>query len=222
MYLPNPLRGDLAVSLIDIEAFRAAPLIHDPFPYAMVPRFVRQESMGDILADYPDVSLGGSFPLASLDYGPVFAELCDELRGEPLRAAFEEKFDMDLSRRPTTLTVRGRCRVRDGQIHTDTKSKLITVLVYLNGPWEAEGGRLRLLRSADNLDDYVAEVPPEPGTLLCFRNGPQAWHGHAPFEGTRRALQLNWVTDEAAVRKSERRHGLSALIKRLNPFRRVA
>lgn len=210
------------MSLIDIEAFRAAPLIRNPFPYAMVPSFVRKESMGAILADYPDVSQGGSFPLASLEYGPVFAEFCDELRGEPLRAAFEEKFGMDLSQRPTTLTVRGRCRERDGQIHTDTKSKLITVLVYMNEPWEAEGGRLRLLRSADNLDDYVDEVPPDPGTLLCFLNGPTAWHGHAPFDGVRRALQLNWVTDEAAVRKSERRHGMSAFIKRLNPFRSVA
>ena len=206
------------MSLIDIEAFRAAPLKQDPFPYAMVPRFVRPRFMDSILTDYPDVTKGGSFPLAALEYGPMFARLCDDLRGEPLRVAFEEKFGMDLSRRPTTLTVRGRCRERDGQIHTDTKSKLITVLVYMNGPWEAEGGRLRLLRSADNLEDYVDEVPPDPGTLLCFLNGPRAWHGHAPFEGVRRALQLNWVTDEAAVRKSDRRHGMSAFLKRLNPF----
>jgi hypothetical protein len=160
--------------------------------------------------------------LGSLEYGPAFAEFCDELRGAALRVAFEEKFQVDLSHRPTTLTVRGLCRARDGRIHTDTKSKLITVLVYMNVPWEAEGGRLRLLRSPDSLDDYVAEVSPEPGTLLCFRNGPRAWHGHAPFEGVRRALQLNWVTDEAAARKSERRHGLSALAKRLSPFHRVA
>jgi hypothetical protein len=208
------------VPVIDIDAFRAAPLVEEPFQHAIVPDFVPEAAMDAILADYPQVNRGGSFPLGALDYGPAFAALCDALRGESLRAAFEEKFDMDLSRRPTTLTVRGRCRPKDGRIHTDTTSKLITVLVYLNGRWDEVGGRLRLLRSSKDLSNYVAEVPPQGGTMLCFRNAPNAWHGHAPFDGVRRVLQLNWVTDEAAVRQSERRHGLSALLKRHNPFQR--
>jgi SM-20-related protein len=65
-------------------------------------------------------------------------------------------------------------------------------------------------------------VSPQFGTVVAFKNGPTAWHGHAPFEGVRRALQLNYVVDEAAVRRSERRHGLSALVKRLNPFAKAA
>jgi hypothetical protein len=210
------------VPVIDIDAFRAAPLVEAPFRYAIVPGFVPEVAMDAVLADYPEVTRGGSFPLGALDYGPAFAELCAALRGDELRAAFEQKFGMDLSGRPTTLTVRGRCRPKDGRIHTDTKSKLITVLVYLNGPWESDGGRLRLLRSGTDLSDCVAEVPPESGTMLCFRNAPNAWHGHAPFDGVRRVLQLNWVTDEAAVRQSERRHGLSAFLKRHNPLRRRA
>ena len=139
-----------------------------------------------------------------------------------MRKAFAEKFDMTLSERPTTLTVRGQCRGKDGKIHTDSRSKLITVLIYLNGPWDAQGGRLRLLHSPESIDDYFAEVPPEQGTLLCFRNRQNAWHGHSSFQGQRRALQLNWVSDKSAVLKSQRRHRLSALVKKLNPFRRVA
>jgi hypothetical protein len=208
--------------LLNIDAFRAAPLVGEPFPHAMVPRFVGPQALEAILADFPVISEGGSFPLSALSYGPSFAALCEELRGDALRAAFEDKFSMDLSHRPTTLTVRGRCRARDGRIHSDTASKLITVLLYLNQPWEADGGRLRLLRSPDNLDDYAAEVPPEQGMMLCFRNSPTAWHGHQSFDGVRRVLQLNWVTDAAAARKAEQRHGLSALVKRINPFRRNA
>jgi hypothetical protein len=213
---------ETAMSLLDIEAFRAAPLTTEPFEHAIVPAFVRPERMAAILADFPAIAKGGSFPLAVLDYGPVFAELAAELQGEALQAAFAEKFDMDLGERPTTLTVRGRCRAKDGQIHTDSDSKLITVLVYLNDAWDADGGRLRLLRSADSLDDVIAEVPPEAGSMVCFRNRDNAWHGHGSFDGVRRVLQLNWVTDQAAVRQSERRHRRSAFWKKLNPFSRAA
>lgn len=210
------------MSLLNVDAFRETPLQTEPFEYLTVPGFVQKEHIGGILADYPTIGKGGSYPLIALDYGPVFKALCAELQGKTLRSAFAEKFDMDLSHRPTTLTVRGRCRPKDGQIHTDSDSKLITVLVYLNESWEADGGRLRLLRSADSLDDMIAEVPPEAGSMVCFRNRENAWHGHGPFDGVRRVLQLNWVTDEAAVRQSERRHRRSAFWKSLNPFRRAA
>jgi hypothetical protein len=213
------------VPVIDTDGFRAVPLVEEPFRHVIVPGFVPRAAMDEILADYPEIARGGSFPLGALDYGPAFAALCDALRGDALRgdalrAAFEAKFATDLSQRPTTLTVRGRCRPKDGRIHTDTRSKLITALVYLNHRWDEEGGRLRLLRSSSDLSDYFAEVPPEDGTMLCFVNAANAWHGHAPFDGVRRVVQLNWVTDEAAVRQCERRHGLSALWKRHNPFRR--
>ena len=210
------------MSLLNIDAFRETPLETKPFEYLTVPGFVRADRIGDILKDYPVIEKGGSYPLIALDYGPVFDELCQELRGDALRDAFAKKFGMDLTGRPTTLTVRGRCRAKDGQIHTDSDSKLITVLVYLNESWDAAGGRLRLLRSADSLDDAIAEVPPEAGSMVCFRNRGNAWHGHGSFDGVRRVLQLNWVTDEAAVRQSERRHRRSAFWKKLNPFRRAA
>lgn len=210
------------MSLLNIDAFRSATLQTEPFEYLTVPGFVKHEGIGAILADYPKIEKGGSFPLVALDYGPVFKTLCEELEGQTLRGAFAEKFDMDLKNRPTTLTVRGRCRAKDGQIHTDSDTKLITVLVYLNDSWDADGGRLRLLRSSDSLDDMITEVPPEAGSMVCFRNRDNAWHGHGSFDGVRRVLQLNWVTDAAAVRQSERRHRRSAFWKKLNPFRSAA
>ena len=210
------------MSLLDLEAFRRTPLVRKPFDYCIVPRFIKPESLDRIQADYPGIKQGGSFPVGSLTYGPVFEMLTQELLGPAMRAAFAEKFKMDLTGRPATLTVRGHCRAKDGKIHIDSKTKLITVLIYLNAPWEAPGGRLRLLRDGHNLENYFAEVPPEQGTLLCFRNGPNAWHGHKSFNGQRRVLQLNWVIDEASANASARRHGLSAWVKRMNPFRRVA
>jgi hypothetical protein len=113
------------------------------------------------------------------------------------------------------VTVRGQCTARDGYIHTDSKTKLVTMLLYTNRPWECAAARLRLLRSATDLEDYAAEVPQEESTLVLFRNAPNAWHGFAPFHGQRRVIQVNWVSDARVVAREEARHRVSAYFKRL-------
>ena len=40
--------------------------------------------------------------------------------------------------------------------------------------WEADGGRLRLLRRPDDLNDMIAEVPPTAGTLIAFRRSDRS------------------------------------------------
>lgn len=205
-------------SQLDLDRFRATPLEADPFPHLIVPGFLRPDAMAAVNADYPEIDKPGSFPVPELTYGPAFKRLLDEMNGPEMTAAFAEKFDIDLRDHPIMVTVRGQCRAKDGQIHTDSKTKIITVLLYMNSGWEADGGRLRLLRSGDDLEDVVAEVPPEEGTLLAFLNGPTAWHGHKSFAGQRRTIQLNWVTDDSVVAREQARHRLSAKLKRLNPF----
>jgi hypothetical protein len=127
------------------------------------------------------------------------------------------KFGLDLAGRPTLLTLRGRLSGREGGIHADSRTKLITVLIYFNRSWEQPGGRLRVLRSPDDLEDYSLEVPPLSGHMLAFRVGERSWHGHHPAHGPRRAIQLNWVTDASVARRERLRHRLSAGVKR---FRR--
>ena len=200
---------------IDVEALRNAPLALDPFPWAMVPCFVRSASIDAINADFPDVTHAGSFPLPTLKYGPAFRAFMDAVRGPEFTRAVSEKLGVDLSRRPTMVTVRGQSGARDGQIHTDSRTKLITVLIYMNGKWESPTGRLRLLRSPDNLNDVIAEVPPDEGTMLIFKNAPNAWHGFEPFDGPRRVIQLNWVTSARVVWWEQTRHKVSAWFKRL-------
>ncbi len=201
--------------MLNIAALADAGLKTDPFPYVIVPGFVDPGSLARIEKDFPEIPNPGSFPLHTLNYSGAFNELMKEMEGRDFRDAVAKKFNIDLSGRPTMVTVRGQARMRDGQIHTDSKTKLVTVLLYMNGKWENPGGRLRLLRSADNLNDVVAEVPPEQGTLLVFLNTPNAWHGHEPFEGQRRSIQLNWVTDAGVVWRERIRHGVSAFFKRL-------
>lgn len=210
---PPLARGETAT--VDFAALRARQAAREPFPYLILPRFVRDDALAGIEEDFPQIHQRGSFPLASLQYGARFADLIGRLTGPEMTEIAEEKFGIDLSGRPTTVTVRGQSDLADGHIHTDSKSKLITLLLYTNREWECREGRLRLLRSSNNLDNYAAEVPPEPGTLVMFRNTPNAWHGFEPFVGPRRVVQVNWVRDDAVARRETARHRLSAVVKRL-------
>ncbi|HTP76561.1 MAG TPA: 2OG-Fe(II) oxygenase [Rhizomicrobium sp.] len=200
---------------IDVDALRNAILAREPFPYLMVPNFVRPGALDAINADFPDVPLPGSFPLPTLTYGPAFQAFMDAIRGPEFKRAVSEKLGVDLTTRPSMVTVRGQSAAKDGQIHTDSRTKLITVLIYMNGKWESPTGRLRLLRSPDNLNDIIAEVPPNEGTLLIFKNEPNAWHGFESFDGPRRVIQLNWVTNGRVVWWEQTRHRISAFFKRL-------
>jgi hypothetical protein len=121
------------------------------------------------------------------------------------------------------ITVRGRCAAKDGRIHTDTPTKLITVLIYFNDQWEASGGRLRLLRSPTDLDDVIGEVPPDLGTMIAFRRSDKSFHGHEPYEGVRRYVMINWMTNDFAAKRELLRHRVSArakqALKLLKPLR---
>ena len=113
------------------------------------------------------------------------------------------------------ITVRGMASARDGRIHTDTKSKFLTMLLDLNPTWESAGGWLRILKNGRNLEDYVVEIPPTFGTCLLFKVTENCWHGHTPFIGARKVLQLNYVTDETALKRHLWRHRMTAKLKNI-------
>ena len=198
-----------------LDDFRATPLVREPFQHLIVSGFIGPAALKAINADYPKISTAGSFPVDQVSFGPAFQAMLDELESDEFREAFEEKFGLDLSGRPTVTTVRGRCDARDGKIHTDSTSKIITVLIYMNESWEKAGGRLRLLRSAENLNDIIIEVPPVAGTLLAFKRSDNSWHGHEPFAGERRVIQFNWLTSEGNRQIAMLRHHTSAAFKRM-------
>lgn len=203
------------LSIIKLDALRNAPLHDDPFPYVVVENFLRPEYADDVSRDFPEIKSRGSFPLKELKSGGTFQRLTEELESPALKSAIAEKFAINLADRYTMITVRGKAGARDGRIHTDTKSKFLTMLLYLNPVWEAEGGWLRILRSSKSLDDYVTEIPPTFGTCLLFKVTDKCWHGHKPFEGTRKVLQLNYVRDEAALNRHLLRHSVTAKLKAL-------
>ncbi len=200
---------------LGIEQFRTTPLVQQPFEHLIVPQFIGPQPLAEINADYPKISTSGSFPVDQLSFGPAFRNFLEELNSDDFREAFEEKFGIELTGRPTITTVRGRCGPGDGKIHTDSATKIITVLIYMNESWDQPGGRLRLLRSSNDLSDIIVEVPPIAGTLLAFKRSNNSWHGHEPFVGERRVIQFNWLTSLGNRQIAMLRHHTSASFKRL-------
>jgi len=201
-------------TMLSLEKLAHAEFHREPFEYVLVDDFLHPESKAAIVSDFPAIERSGSFPLSTLQYGPAFAQLASELFSKEFALAVGEKFSMELTQYPTMLTVRGWCDASDGQIHTDSTNKVITVLLYLNPEWSSDGGRLRLLRSK-KLADYAAEVAPTMGSLIIFKRSDRSWHGHKPFEGKRMSLQFNWVNSSSYMRRERFRHGVSSFLKRL-------
>lgn len=200
--------------MLDLSRLRAAPLVRDPFDHIVVPGFLHGRALAEVLTDFPAITAPGLLPVGALQCHGAFARLIDEIGDPALAQAFGNKFGLALGDHPLMITVRGFCRARDGVVHTDSRSKIISALLYLNEDWGAAGGRLRILRSED-LEDVAAEISPQGGTLVAFRRGESSFHGHPPFAGPRRYVMFNWLTSAAAAAREETRHRLSAGIKSL-------
>jgi hypothetical protein len=178
---------------LDIQKFERTEAQREPFEFITVPALLCGDNHDAANRDFPKLDRAGNFPLEDLRYGPGFADFINEIRGPEFRKAVERKFDIGLEGLETRITIRGFADQSDGEIHTDIRSKVLTGLIYLNESWDSAGGRLRLLRNGHDIEDYVAEVPPIGGTLLMFKRADNSWHGHKPFSGVRRTVQINWI-----------------------------
>lgn len=204
---------------LDYAALEATPIAGDPFAHMVVEGFVRPECLPAITGALPKLAKGGSFPPSSVAMGKPARDLFREIEGPRLKNLIAAKFGLDLSDAPSMITLRGYCRARDGQIHTDSVAKRVTVLLYLNpqtDAWSRSAGCLRLLRNGTDLEDFATEIPPVNGTLLVFPNTAQAWHGHKSFEGPRYTVQLNYMTNDFKAKAELRRHHWSAFVKRFS------
>ena len=199
---------------IQIDKLAATPLAREPYDYVVVPGFLPQPALEQVVADYPQLK-AGSYPLGEVAVTPALQALINELDGPEFERAIERKFNVDLAGKPKMYSLRGYCRATDGKIHTDSKDKIITVLLYLNDGWQKPGGRLRVLNNGTSLTDFAAEVPPDNGTLLAFKRSENSWHGHESFEGERRSIQMNWMTSDGTRGFHKLRHQISARFKKL-------
>ena len=197
------------------RALEGATLVREPFDHIAIPQVLEPGCAAAIPDEFPDIKSAGSFSLVDAPPGPVLSGLIDDLLSDRFRAQMARIFQMDLQDRPALVTLRGQCSARDGRVHTDSRSKVLSLLIYLNREWVGRDAQLRLMKRADGFHAAPVEIPATLGSMVAFRRADNSWHGHAPFVGQRRALQLNYLQTSRASLVGEVRHRLSAFAKQL-------
>tara|TARA_Y100000816_G_C26022918_1_gene535203 strand:- start:230 stop:856 length:627 start_codon:yes stop_codon:yes gene_type:complete len=167
----------------------------------------------DLVNDFPNIESGGSFPSDNLEEGNI-KKLVQELESDKFKAILEDKLEINLKDAEVVTTLRGFSRIKDGKVHTDSRSKIVTVLLYLNINWDNTIGNLRLLKENNNLDNYIQEISSEYGNLVAFKVTDNCWHGFKPFEGKRLSIQLNYIYPKS-LNAHKIRHKLSSSFKKL-------
>ena len=202
------------MQLLDKNQLDLAKVDNNFFPYFHVENALSDFlNSSDLVKDFPDLGSGGSFPSDNLKQGDI-KKLVEELEGDEFKAILENKLGVDLKDAEVITTLRGFSRFKDGKIHTDSQSKIVTVLLYLNKNWDNEIGNLRLLKKNNDLDNYIQEISSEYGNLVAFKVTDNCWHGFMPFEGKRLSIQLNYIYPKS-LNIHKIRHKLSASFKKL-------
>ena len=202
------------MQLLDKNQLNLAEVDNNFFPYFHVENALSNFlDSSNLVKDFPDIDSGGSFPSDNLKEGDI-KKLVEELEGDEFKAILENKLGVNLKDAEVITTLRGFSRFKDGKIHTDSQSKIVTVLLYLNKNWDNEIGNLRLLKKNNDLDNYIQEISPEYGNLVAFKVTDNCWHGFMPFEGKRLSIQLNYILPKS-LNMHKIRHKLSASFKKL-------
>jgi len=202
-------------SVIDYDTIRAARVQHDPYDYMIGRDSLRADWIPALRESFPDIKLTGFHPLSQMKIEGAFGKLIEEMEGPEFTAAVSEALGTDLSPYPTLITVRKVSAAHEGNIHCDSQSKIATLLIYMNEGWLSPDGRFRVLRNAHDFNDFAAEASPEMGSFVAFRRADHSWHGHTPFVGERRVVQIAWVRSQADVDRKTKRHGLSSFLKKM-------
>jgi hypothetical protein len=213
------------MSLLVDRIAPASVLREAPFP-ALVARDMLDPSAAPALGeDFPRYRGAGFFPHAREDCGPAVNALVDALTAPAFADQLGALLGIErMSQYPPLVTICRALNLRHGTIHTDSRSKIATALVYLNPDWvPSHAGCLRFLAANNDIESLVApEIKPVFGTLAAFRRTDNSFHGHLPFEGERRVIQVAWLVDSEAVDRKTRRGRVSRAIKwligRIDPW----
>lgn len=203
------------MDVLNWDAIKDSEVCHLPYPHFVVKDAILPSNKQTINASFPDFKFPGLVPPCALNFNDTFADLLKVLDSQQLRDVIRDKLGVDLTGKPTLMTVRGRARQRDGRIHVDTPDKMVTILLYLNEQWPHDAGKIRVLNKGDDINDYIKEVPPLLGNMFVFKVTDNCWHGHLPLCASRRAIMVNYMSSQEAYDKHHKKHVRSARFKKL-------
>jgi hypothetical protein len=203
------------MTILDTAAIRASETHHTPYDFFMGRGALNRDALPALKADFPDIKQTGFHPLEQMDVHGAFKQLIEEIEGPDFTAAVSDTLGVDLRPYPQLITIRRVSAAHEGRIHCDSESKIATALIYMNDTWDSPEGRFRVLKNDRDFNDYVAEASPETGAIVAFKRADHSWHGHTPFVGERRVVQIAWVRSQADIDRKKKRHGLSSFFKNL-------
>jgi hypothetical protein len=202
----------------EIFAWPDAVVRRDPFPFTVVKGALPDAARATIGGDFPRYERSGFFPYLPEECGPSVQRLVDDIRRPEFADALGNALGVErLSQYPTIVTIRKLSKETDGRIHNDSKSKIVTALLYLNDTWpDTSGGCFRFLSSPESFDHQVGdEVKPLYGTFTAFRRTENSWHGHLPYTGERRVIQIAWLTSQDELDRKLKRGRFTRFVKQL-------
>jgi hypothetical protein len=167
---------------------------------------------------FPFMVAHGQLPDDPDECGPTVNRVIADLTSPAFASAVGERLGIaDLGQYPTLVTICRLLNKRHGTIHTDSRSKIVTALIYLNAQWpDSSDGCLRFLHSIDDIDSMVApELIPLYGEIAVFKRCENSFHGHLPFEGERKVIQVAWLTSEDEKLRKTKRGKFSRAFKKL-------
>ncbi|MEO5830410.1 MAG: 2OG-Fe(II) oxygenase [Rhodanobacter sp.] len=191
---------------------------HDPFPFMVAHGQLPDDVRGSLDRDFPGYSSAGFFPYDPADCGPSVNALVQDMISPAFAHAIGRRLGIDdLAGYPTLVTLCRLLNKRHGTIHTDSKSKIATALIYLNPQWpDTSDGCLRFLQRIDDIDSVIApELTPLYGEFAVFKRCDNSFHGHLPYEGERRVIQVAWLTSEDEKLRKTKRGKFSRAFKKL-------
>jgi len=206
--------------LLDAARLQRADTVvrQQPFAFLIAQDQLPDAARGELARDFPRYPSAGFFPHEANDCGPSVNRLIGDLTSREFADAIGRHLGIpDLGRYPSLATLCRLLNKRHGTIHTDSRSKVVTALVYLNESWpDTSEGCFRFLNRIDDIDDLAApEIRPLYGRLVAFRRADNSFHGHLPHEGERRVIQIAWLTSEDEKLRKTQRGRLSRLFKKL-------
>ncbi len=191
---------------------------HEPFPFMLAHGQLPEEARAALDQDFPKYAEAGFFPYNEQDCGPSVKALVEAMTAPAFASAVGTRLGIEnLGQYPTLVTLCRALNKRHGTIHTDSKSKVATALLYLNSQWpDTSDGCLRFLSKIDDIDATVApEVKPLYGEFAIFKRCDNSFHGHLPYEGERRVIQVAWLTSEEEKLRKTQRGRFSRTMKKL-------
>lgn len=205
---------------LNVHALEQAEPVDEPYRHIVGEGVLSPMTAAAIRADFPQTTSAGFLAAEDLPRRGAYDDLLHDLESEDLARLLTGKLDLQLEGRPRLITVRRWSRLKDGRIHTDSESKIATMLVYLNERWDRRGGAIRVLRSGSDFGNCAREVPPLEGNVFAFRRSDTSWHGHLPFKGERLVVQLTYLVSAEAAGRKRRNAGVQSILKRI--FERAA